>query len=84
MIKTVLKLFYAIHLLFSYFSDSLWKRVHRYHRWGKMVDLGGYVIILVETHDKKVKLYGKFQGLPTNILHIVNFLGFTMAQLLCA
>eukprot|EP00093_Oithona_nana_P007550 07550.XXX_368565_369890_1 [CDS] Oithona nana genome sequencing. len=23
-----------------------------------MVDLGGYVIILVETHDKKVKLYG--------------------------
>jgi len=24
-----------------------------------MVDLGGYVIILVETHDKKVKLYGK-------------------------
>lgn len=25
----------------------------------KMVDLGGYVIILVETHDKKVKLYGK-------------------------
>ena len=32
-----------------------------------MVDLGGYVIILVETQDKKVKLYGKnlyicFQG----------------------
>ena len=27
----------------------------------KMVDLGGYVIILVETHDKKVKLYGKKQ-----------------------
>jgi hypothetical protein len=25
----------------------------------KMVDLGGYVIILVETQDKKVKLYGK-------------------------
>ena len=25
-----------------------------------MVDLGGYVIILVETHDKKVKLYGKW------------------------
>ena len=24
-----------------------------------MVDLGGYVIILVETRDKKVKLYGK-------------------------
>ena len=24
-----------------------------------MVDLGGYVIILVETQDKKVKLYGK-------------------------
>ena len=24
-----------------------------------MVDLGGYVIILVETHDKKVKLYGE-------------------------
>ena len=26
----------------------------------EMVDLGGYVIILVETHDKKVKLYGKW------------------------
>ncbi len=26
---------------------------------GKMVDLGGYVIILVETSDKRVKLYGK-------------------------
>ncbi len=25
---------------------------------GKMVDLGGYVIILVETSDKRVKLYG--------------------------
>ncbi len=25
----------------------------------KMVDLGGYVIILVKTQDKKVKLYGK-------------------------
>ena len=25
-----------------------------------MVDLGGYVIILVETQDKRVKLYGKF------------------------
>jgi hypothetical protein len=24
-----------------------------------MVNLGGYVIILVETQDKKVKLYGK-------------------------
>ena len=24
-----------------------------------MVDLGGYVIILVETKDKRVKLYGK-------------------------
>ena len=24
-----------------------------------MVDLGGYVIILVETKDKKIKLYGK-------------------------
>ena len=23
-----------------------------------MVDLGGYVIILVETNDKRVKLYG--------------------------
>ena len=32
----------------------------------KMVDLGGYVIILVETKDKRVKLYGEliqtFQG----------------------
>ena len=25
----------------------------------KMVDLGGYVIILVETNDKRVKLYGE-------------------------
>jgi len=25
-----------------------------------MVDLGGYVIILVETRDKKIKLYGEF------------------------
>ncbi len=25
----------------------------------KKVNLGGYVIILVETQDKKVKLYGK-------------------------
>jgi hypothetical protein len=25
-----------------------------------MVDLGGYVIILVETSDKRVKLYGEF------------------------
>jgi hypothetical protein len=24
-----------------------------------MVDLGGYVIILVETKDKKIKLYGE-------------------------
>jgi len=24
-----------------------------------MVDLGGYVIILVETKDKRIKLYGK-------------------------
>ncbi|KAF2897549.1 hypothetical protein ILUMI_08626 [Ignelater luminosus] len=24
-----------------------------------MVDLGGYVIILVETKDKKIKLYGR-------------------------
>ena len=24
-----------------------------------MVDLGGYVIILVETNDKRVKLYGE-------------------------
>lgn len=25
-----------------------------------MVDLGGYVIILVETKDKKIKLYGEY------------------------
>lgn len=28
-----------------------------------MVDLGGYVIILVETKDKKIKLYGKIPNL---------------------
>ena len=27
-----------------------------------MVDLGGYVIILVETNDKRVKLYGKISS----------------------
>ncbi len=27
-----------------------------------MVDLGGYVIILVETKEKKVKLYGKLSS----------------------
>jgi hypothetical protein len=32
-----------------------------------MVDLGGYVIILVETKDKKIKLYGK-----SVILHVRN------------
>lgn len=26
----------------------------------RMVDLGGYVIILVETKDKKIKLYGEY------------------------
>lgn len=30
-----------------------------------MVDLGGYVIIIVETKDKKIKLYGK------NKIHII-------------
>jgi hypothetical protein len=25
-----------------------------------MVDLGGYVIIIVETKDKKIKLYGTY------------------------
>lgn len=27
--------------------------------YANMVDLGGYVIILVETKEKKIKLYGK-------------------------
>ena len=43
-------------------SDVSWRM--RRDSWaprgeGKMVDLGGYVIILVETSDKRVKLYGE-------------------------
>lgn len=30
----------------------------------KTVDLEGYVIIVVQTKDNKVKLYGKFNKLP--------------------
>lgn len=30
--------------------------------YANMVDLGGYVIILVETKEKKIKLYGKSPG----------------------
>ena len=33
----------------------------------KMVDLGGYVIILVETQDKRVKLYGKIASFGPNV-----------------
>ena len=40
-----------------------------------MVDLGGYVIILVETHDKKVKLYGKH-----NSIYHYNFVCFAMSM----
>lgn len=36
-----------------------------------MVDLGGYVIILVETTDKKIKLYGKLVIFMYFILLIV-------------
>ena len=35
-----------------------------------MVDLGGYVIILVETKDKRVKLYGELiQTFSMNLTH---------------
>nr|CAD7416180.1 unnamed protein product [Timema poppensis] len=34
-----------------------------------MVDLGGYVIILVETKDKKIKLYGSSDYLDTSCLN---------------
>ncbi len=38
-------------------------RSARWARWkSSMVDLGGYVIILVETSDKRVKLYGESLG----------------------
>ena len=37
-----------------------------------MVDLGGYVIILVETQDKRVKLYGKFD-MQWNMAEWFNF-----------
>ena len=36
-----------------------------------MVDLGGYVIILVETKDKKIKLYGKNPPSFAYHLHII-------------
>lgn len=32
------------------------------NRGGRMVDLNGYVIIMIETQDKKTKLYGKFEA----------------------
>ena len=37
-----------------------------------MVDLGGYVIILVETQDKRVKLCGKFD-MQWNMAEWFNF-----------
>ena len=36
-----------------------------------MVDLGGYVIILVETKDKKIKLYGNYLSLISRWLSVV-------------
>jgi len=38
-----------------------------------MVDLGGYVIILVETRDKKIKLYGTCckNEIPLQYHHLV-------------
>ena len=43
-----------------------------------MVDLGGYVIILVETQDKRVKLYGKFD-MQWNIAEWLSFIYFVIA-----
>ena len=44
----------------------------------KMVDLGGYVIILVETNDKRVKLYGS----PADKADLeVNFVLILMRQM---
>ena len=41
-------------------SIGCWHTDRRWSGGGDgMVDLGGYVIILVETKDKRVKLYGK-------------------------
>ena len=43
-----------------------------------MVDLGGYVIILVETNDKRVKLYGS----PADKADLeVNFVLILMRQI---
>ena len=41
-----------------------------------MVDLGGYVIILVETQDKRVKLYGKFD-MQWNMAEWLNFVYYS-------
>ena len=44
----------------------------------RMVDLGGYVIILVETNDKRVKLYGS----PADKADLeVNFVLILMQQI---
>ena len=44
----------------------------------RMVDLGGYVIILVETNDKRVKLYGS----PADKADLeVNFVLILMRQI---
>ena len=47
---------------------------------GKMVDLGGYVIILVETNDKRVKLYGKTPSLSFIINGNLGRLGLHIKQ----
>ena len=56
---------------FSYAMKERYSRIFNMSKWlkmqwervrgkgTKMVDLGGYVIILVETNDKRVKLYGE-------------------------
>lgn len=38
-----------------------------------MVDLGGYVIILVETKDKKIKLYGRVNYIRKLRIRVVEF-----------
>lgn len=45
-----------------------------------MVDLGGYVIILVETKDKKIKLYGELFCLAVDGAYL--FLSFLLDNLI--
>lgn len=48
--------------VFLLFGGSMATTADPNNRGGRMVDLNGYVIIMIETQDKKTKLYGKFEA----------------------